>query len=87
MSKAKPVTYKAAVQRLLNMGVDLEDLMLRMISHESKLTSGYRERHWYAVVSIDGTAQLNVVSHYTPLSFRVQDLAKYRSLLRPDIKV
>lgn len=80
----RKTTYKKAVQRLLDLGFDLEDLMLHMLSVEKDLTSGYKERHWYAVRDADGSPRLSVVQDTVNLSFRVQDLARYRSLLKPN---
>lgn len=82
----RPVTYKDAVQRLLNLGFCLEDMMIEMLQYERCLTGGLKQQHWFATRDADGSHILQVLPNdRMPLSFRVEDLARYRSLLLPEV--
>lgn len=85
MLHGRKTTYKDAVQRLLNCGADLESMMIDMLEFEKNLTAGLKERHWVASFHVGGELKsLGIVPEGTELSFRVQDLAKYRVLLTPE---
>ncbi|CAL1777065.1 hypothetical protein BRC2024_KCUCJSVR_CDS_0063 [Acinetobacter phage vB_AbaM_KissB] len=85
MLHGRKTTYKDSVQRLLNCGADLESMMIDMLEFEKNLTAGLKERHWTASFHVGGELKsLAVVPEGTELSFRVQDLAKYRVLLTPE---
>lgn len=80
----KEVTYKAAVERLLDMGADIPMLMSFIIRLEADRGIISSEQHWKASVSLyDGEIVLTQLDEYEPLSFRLQDLSKYRELLTP----
>ncbi|AYD82420.1 hypothetical protein Aci011_120 [Acinetobacter phage vB_AbaM_B09_Aci01-1] len=85
MLHGRKTTYKDSVQRLLNCGANLEEMMIEMLEFESTLSAGLKERHWTASFHVGGELKsLTVVPEGTELSFRVQDLAKYRVLLTPE---